>query len=131
MFKITKEFHFCASHQLEGLPEEHPCSRLHGHNYIVKVELSCEDKDLNEVGFVVDYRELDVIKQWIDINIDHKHLNQYFKFNPTAENMSRYFFNLFTFSLSMINLFKYQIIFFIIFPLKFLLYLLKNILFSI
>ena len=95
MFKITKEFHFSASHQLEGLPEEHPCSRLHGHNYIVRVELSCNDEDLDEVGFVKDYRELEIIKIWIDNNVDHRHLNQYFEFNPTAENMARYLYHLF------------------------------------
>lgn len=39
MFRITKEFHFSASHQLTGLPEDHQCARLHGHNYIVEVEL--------------------------------------------------------------------------------------------
>ena len=53
MFRITKEFHFSASHQLKGLPAEHQCARLHGHNYVVEVELSAET--LNEHGFVRDY----------------------------------------------------------------------------
>ncbi|HBU96439.1 6-pyruvoyl trahydropterin synthase family protein, partial [Thalassospira lucentensis] len=39
MFTITKQFAFSASHQLAGLDADHPCSRLHGHNYIVEVEL--------------------------------------------------------------------------------------------
>ena len=92
MYKITKEFSFCASHQLTGLPKEHPCSRLHGHNYVVKVELKSET--LNEVGFIVDYREMEPIKKMFDLNYDHRHLNNVLSFNPTAENMSKHFFEL-------------------------------------
>lgn len=33
MTDIAKGFHFSASHQLYRLPEEHPCARMHGHNY--------------------------------------------------------------------------------------------------
>ena len=76
MYRITKEFHFSASHQLCGLPEDHPCARLHGHNYIAEVELSGEELDAN--GFVVDYRELAPLKQWIDEALDHWHLNEVF-----------------------------------------------------
>ena len=45
MYRISKEFHFSASHQLIGLPEDHQCARLHGHNYIVVVELTAEDAE--------------------------------------------------------------------------------------
>lgn len=73
MFTITKEFHFSASHQLSGLPEDHPCARLHGHNYIAVVELSSAELDAN--GFVLDYRQLAPLKSWIDETLDHRHLN--------------------------------------------------------
>ena len=39
MFSISKQFHFCASHIIEGVPEGHPCGRLHGHNYVVELVL--------------------------------------------------------------------------------------------
>ena len=42
MFRIRKEFHFSASHRLEHLPPDHQCARLHGHNYVVVVELAAE-----------------------------------------------------------------------------------------
>ena len=91
MYKIRKEFHFSASHQLKGLPEEHPCSRVHGHNYIVTVEL--QTNKLNDVGFVMDYRALEPIKKWIDEQYDHQHLNDiFFGINPTAENMAKIIF---------------------------------------
>jgi 6-pyruvoyltetrahydropterin/6-carboxytetrahydropterin synthase len=90
MFRIAKTFEFSAAHQLKGLPDTHPCSRLHGHNYSVEVVL--ESKSLDEVGFVVDYRELGWFKEWIDNNLDHRNLNEVFSFNPTAENLARYLF---------------------------------------
>lgn len=88
MYKITKEFHFSASHQLIGLPDDHPCARLHGHNYIVKVELMSDE--LNEHGFVKDYRDLTPLKNYIDDELDHRHLNEVFGHDGmTAEYLSK------------------------------------------
>lgn len=92
MFEISKEFHFSASHQLDGLPTTHPCSRLHGHNYIVRLTL--QSHNLNEVGFLRDYRQLNELKRYIDDFWDHRHLNDEFDFNPTAENMARHIYHL-------------------------------------
>lgn len=88
LFTISKEFHFSASHQLEGLAPEHPCSRLHGHNYIYKVTL--KSPHLNPVGFVLDYKALEPIKRWVDDVLDHRHLNDVLDFNPTAELQAKY-----------------------------------------
>lgn len=93
MYKISKQFSFSASHILEGLPLEHPCSRLHGHNYVVTVHLRA--KQLNNVGFIKDYRELDSVKRYIDGTLDHRHLNDVLSFNPTAENMAKYLYDIF------------------------------------
>lgn len=93
MFKITKQFCFSASHQLEGLLPDHPCSRLHGHNY--RVEVVLESKDTDGVGFVQDYRALHPIKTFIDESLDHQHLNDVIGVNPTAENLAKYLFELF------------------------------------
>ena len=88
MFTICKEFHFSSAHQLHGLPEDHPCSRLHGHNYILKVFL--KSHKISNVGFVQDYRELDEIKKFVDNELDHRNLNDIFKLeNTTVETMSR------------------------------------------
>ncbi len=86
MYKITKQFHFSASHILLGLPDGHPCGRLHGHNYVVEIELSW--RLLNEVGFVKDYGDLKVVKEFIDNHWDHQHLNDVLQANPTAENIA-------------------------------------------
>lgn len=90
---ISKEFHFSSAHQLFGLPDTHPCSRLHGHNYILRVFLK---GPVNEIGFVQDYRELDDIKKYVDDILDHRNLNDIFPLhNTTVENMSRILFDMF------------------------------------
>ena len=90
-YEIQKEFHFSASHQLQGLPEGHQCGRLHGHNYIVVVVLG--SNELDEHGFVVDYGELKPLKDFIDSKMDHRHLNDVFDFQTTAENMAKYLYD--------------------------------------
>jgi len=89
MHVISKEFHFSASHVIDRLPENHPCGRLHGHNYVLKVFLKGVP---DEIGFVQDYNELKPINDFINENLDHKHLNDVFNFNPTVENMSHHLF---------------------------------------
>jgi len=91
MFIIAKEFHFSASHVLQGLKEGHPCGRLHGHNYVVIVTLFAPDLDKN--GFVVDYNEFKPFKDYIDDKVDHRHLNDLWPFQPSAEKMAEYFYN--------------------------------------
>ena len=97
MIIIRKEFHFSASHVLANLPQGHPCTRLHGHNYVVTVELAVRrSKDLNEAGFVQDYRDLDPIKKYIDNTLDHRHLNEIWPhMQPSAENMALELYRIF------------------------------------
>lgn len=91
MYTITKQFHFSASHQLDKLPSDHKCARLHGHNYIVEVEL--QSNELDQVGFVIDYGELSAFKQYIEWEIDHRHLNDLFSFHTSAENLAKHFYD--------------------------------------
>jgi 6-pyruvoyltetrahydropterin/6-carboxytetrahydropterin synthase len=104
MYTISKEFHFSASHVLYGLDDGHPCGRMHGHNYVIVVELQSDT--LNDVGFVKDYRELDPIKAFIDDHLDHRHLNDIllydgqkerllFHGNPSAEIMAEQLYLIF------------------------------------
>ncbi len=92
MYRITKEFHFSASHQLLHLPPTHQCARLHGHNYKVVVELMASE--LDPYGFVRDYSELKVLKTHIDEVFDHRHLNDVLDDEMvTAEKLARYFYD--------------------------------------
>jgi 6-pyruvoyltetrahydropterin/6-carboxytetrahydropterin synthase len=90
-FTIAKQFEFSASHIIGGLPQDHPCSRLHGHNYLAQVELRSDT--LNQVGFIRDYHELTELKVFINKTIDHRHLNDVLGHDrTTAEEIARYFF---------------------------------------
>jgi len=89
-YRIQKEFHFEAGHQLYGLQEGHQCMRPHGHSYRVIVILEADQ--LNEHGFVVDYGELYPLKNYIDDYLDHRNLNDVFDFQTTAENLAYHFF---------------------------------------
>lgn len=71
---ISKRFTFSASHQLAHLPATHKCSRLHGHNYSVEVELRAQE--LDQDGFVIDYAALEPFRQWVHQALDHRDLNQ-------------------------------------------------------
>jgi 6-pyruvoyltetrahydropterin/6-carboxytetrahydropterin synthase len=82
---ITKEFTFSAAHHLTGLRPDHPCSRVHGHNYVVTLTLT---GDLDHNGFVIDYNDLAPVGAWIDGNLDHHDLNHTLN-QPTAENLAQ------------------------------------------
>lgn len=88
MYKISKEFSFSAAHSLFGLPDDHPCSRMHGHNYVVTVHL--RSQELNQQGFVRDYNELKIVKDYIDSTLDHRNLNDIMApLNSSAENLAK------------------------------------------
>lgn len=92
MYRIAKEFAFSASHQLRSLPDDHPCARLHGHNYAVVVELAAAT--LDRVGFVRDYHELTALKRYIDDTLDHRHLNEVLGDEcVTAERLARHLYD--------------------------------------
>lgn len=92
MYQISKRFEFSASHVIGGLPDDHPCSRLHGHNYVVEVVL--EGADLDSVGFIRDYRELSALKSYIDETIDHRHLNDVMGHDrTTAEVLAKWLYD--------------------------------------
>ena len=86
MYTISKTFEFSASHNLIGLQAGHPCSRVHGHNYTVTIEMKKEQ--LCKDGFVLDYREMQPIKEYLDRAFDHKHLNDFFEGQPSAERIA-------------------------------------------
>lgn len=94
MFTITKAFAFSASHQLDGLPAEHQCARLHGHNYEVELEL-CAAELPPGPGFVHDYGALAPFRQLLDAELDHRHLNDLALGigNPTAERLARWLYS--------------------------------------
>lgn len=78
MFTISKTFEICYSHRVYtqdvdpqlSLDSLNPCRRLHGHN--AHVSLTIGAKDLDSRGFVLDYKELNFFKKFINEWFDHK-----------------------------------------------------------
>jgi 6-pyruvoyltetrahydropterin/6-carboxytetrahydropterin synthase len=92
MYTIAKRFAFSASHVIAGLPDTHPCGRLHGHNY--EVEVLLQSAMLDRIGFVRDFNELSALKDFIDATIDHRHLNDVLGHDQTTtEVISRWLYD--------------------------------------
>jgi 6-pyruvoyltetrahydropterin/6-carboxytetrahydropterin synthase len=92
MYTIAKRFGFSASHIIGGLPPNHPCSRLHGHNYEVEVVLQSDR--LDGTGFVRDYHELSALRDFLQGTVDHKHLNEVLGHDQTTtEVISKWLFD--------------------------------------
>lgn len=89
MYTIRKTFYFSAAHRLDHLPEEHPCFRLHGHNYEVTIEF--RSAFVLRDGFVIDYRVIgETFGRWLKETLDHRFLNDVLGSSTatTAENLA-------------------------------------------
>lgn len=110
MITITRKLEFDAGHRV--YEHEGKCATLHGHRYTVEVEAFAES--LDNLGRVIDFSVLkERIGGWLDKNWDHttilfekdeetikalkklKHPKGPFvaTWNPTAENMAQYLFD--------------------------------------
>jgi 6-pyruvoyltetrahydropterin/6-carboxytetrahydropterin synthase len=77
---------FQAAHYLKEYKGK--CEKMHGHTF--QVEVQVEVNRLDKTGIGIDFN---VIKAKLnDILPDHTLLNEVFDFNPSAENLSRHFF---------------------------------------
>lgn len=94
LYVISTEVQFSASHALKGYQGD--CSRVHGHNWVVRVFY--EFAGVDDLGLTIDYRELrTVLERVILPRFDHRHLNDCPPFgavNPTSENISAEIFRL-------------------------------------
>jgi len=64
------------------------CENIHGHSFQVEVQVRIEELDASGIG--IDFTEIK--KNLVEILPDHTLLNEIYSFNPTAENLSRYFY---------------------------------------
>lgn len=91
-FTLTTQLEFAAAHRLRGYDGN--CARLHGHNW--KVDISLTGSQLNDVGMLIDFKEIKRTGKQILAQLDHYYLNDIPPFdqdlNPTAENIAFYLF---------------------------------------
>ena len=82
---IWTDYSLCCAHHLPHLPETHPCHRLHGHNYEVRLWVTAPfDAHL---GWLVDYEEVRALwMERVHSVLDHRLLNDVIGLaNPTCE----------------------------------------------
>ena len=82
---------FAAAHALRGYAGE--CSRVHGHNWKVEVEIIATK--LDDVGMGIDFKAIKTTTKETLSRLDHRHLNEVEPFdvvNPTAENIAAYLY---------------------------------------
>lgn len=79
MFEISKSFEFCYGHRVWkqkldascSLDSKCACRALHGHNGVLTITLVGEELD-PERDMVIDYKELNWFKRFVDDTLDHK-----------------------------------------------------------
>ena len=95
MYQITIETHFSSAHRLRQYDGE--CERLHGHNW--KVQISVASEVINDIGMVMDFKDLKGVVKPLIGKLDHHYLNEISPFteiNPTTENIAKYLFDEFS-----------------------------------
>ncbi|MFC1462654.1 6-carboxytetrahydropterin synthase QueD [Verrucomicrobiota bacterium] len=92
MFEVSVRMHFSAAHHLEGY--RGGCEEQHGHNW--EVEVFVGGDALDEIGMLVDFRDVKgVLAAELD-RLDHHDLNTLDVFganNPTSERIAEFLFN--------------------------------------
>ncbi|MGS9668688.1 6-carboxytetrahydropterin synthase, partial [Salmonella enterica subsp. enterica serovar Infantis] len=75
-----KDFNFEAAQRLPHVPEGHKCGRLHGHSFMVRLEITGEFDP--HTGWIMDFADLKAaFKPTYDLN-DHNYQND----NPELSN---------------------------------------------
>ena len=92
IYTLTIKTEFSSAHILNG--HKGDCKRMHGHNWKVEVEVS--GNKLDNIGMVMDFKDIKKSAKEIGGRLDHQFLNDLEPFkenNPTAENIAKYFFS--------------------------------------
>jgi 6-pyruvoyltetrahydropterin/6-carboxytetrahydropterin synthase len=89
MYRLTVYDYFSSAHQLRGYKGK--CEDLHGHNW--KVEIEIESEELDDIGMLMDFKDVKkLLKEMVD-ELDHKMLNDIEPFtdiNPSSELVAKY-----------------------------------------
>ncbi len=91
VYEISKDFVFSAAHQIRFHGGK--CERLHGHNWRVRVHVRASE--LNRIGMVIDFADLQKMVAEVGSRLDHRNVNEVPPFdevNTTAELIGRYFY---------------------------------------
>lgn len=90
-YEVSRELTFSAAHQIRMHGGK--CERLHGHNW--RVRIYARAAELNALGMVVDFADIQRIAAEVCGRFDHRNLSEVPPFdetNTTAENLARFIF---------------------------------------
>ncbi len=91
MYDLSITDHFSSAHSLRGY--QGPCEVMHGHTW--KVRMTLVSGQLNDLGLVVDFREVKEKFGEFIAHLDHVNLNDIPAFrerNPSTENLAKYIY---------------------------------------
>jgi 6-pyruvoyltetrahydropterin/6-carboxytetrahydropterin synthase len=91
VYEIAKDFVFSAAHQIRFHGGK--CERLHGHNWRVRVHARANE--LNRIGMVIDFADLQKLVAEVGSRFDHQNVNEippFHEINTTAEQLARFFY---------------------------------------
>ena len=108
MYTITKTFHFSAAHRL--MQYDGPCRFVHGHNFIITITLQADQPVDQKNGFLVDFKQINIFKEFVEQKYDHAFLTQkddeigqylqsqghkvvFFDLPPSTEHLAKHFFD--------------------------------------
>jgi 6-pyruvoyltetrahydropterin/6-carboxytetrahydropterin synthase len=84
---LFKDFQFEAAHRLPQVPDSHRCSRLHGHSFRLRIEVTGEVDPT--FGWLMDFAEIKAAVKPIVAQLDHAYLNEIPGLeNPTSERLA-------------------------------------------
>jgi len=93
MHEVMIEMSFSSAHALRGYQGK--CENTHGHNY--RVEVHVRGRKLNNIGLLIDFKDLKAATRKVVDYLDHKNINELPPFdveiNPSAEEMAAFFLN--------------------------------------
>ncbi|GIL18343.1 MAG: 6-carboxy-5,6,7,8-tetrahydropterin synthase [Oligoflexia bacterium] len=89
--ELKQKFFIESARFLPLLPKSHPCAHMHGHSFQITFRLQGET---NELGWLIDYNDIQKSLKPLLSQIDHKVLNEVPGLeNPTTENLCVWLFD--------------------------------------
>lgn len=84
VFELKTQYQIESARFLPHLPKTHPCSRTHGHSFVIILTLQGPLQP--QIGWVMDYHEIDLKMKPLLEQLDHRLLNEVSGLeNPTSE----------------------------------------------
>lgn len=90
-YELKQHFQIESARFLPHLEKTHPCSRMHGHSF--KIILTLVGELDPQLGWVIDYNDIQKALRPILNDLDHRVLNEVPGLeNPTSELLARWIF---------------------------------------